>query len=169
MECQFLDGDVLLALDAPAAVASSHDVKCSLARESQLILRPDGGSLVAHCVDAGSNGEAVRRALGGRDLHLFLVLQMERCTFLTRQRQAVQLHLRLAGSLQDELAVITFPPQSQGEFVVFIQACDIHMGTLNGHRHAVLHHLFHLCLHAFVVDGDVLCMAHTAHHDEQYP
>ena len=59
VQCEFLDGEVLLILDAPAAVARGDDVQGSLARQQQFVLGPEGCRLVVGGIFAGSDGECV--------------------------------------------------------------------------------------------------------------
>ncbi len=167
MKCEFFDGNVLLCLDAPASVTRGNDVECSLAGEQQLVLCPDCGCLMVGRVVAGSDGQRVLRALGSHHLHLFLVLQAEWSPLLAGQRQAVEFHFGLTDSLQDELSVVAFACQSEGELVLFVQALDVYIGTVDGHVHTVFCLLFHFCCLAIIADGNVFCMRHTAYKQER--
>ena len=60
---------------------------------------------------ASGDGQRVLCTFRCHDLHLFLVLQPQRCTLLTGQRQVLELHLSLAGSLQHQLSVIALTCQ----------------------------------------------------------
>ena len=120
-------------------------------------------------VRAGRDGQRVLRALSGHNLHLFLVLQRQRSTLLTGQRQSVELHLCLARRLQLELSVVALARQSQRQFVFHVLALDLYFGAVHGHRHAVFHRLCHLCLRSIIADGDILRVTHAAHHEGQHP
>ena len=116
---------------------------------------------------ASGNRECVRRTLGCRHLHLLLVLQVYRRTLLTGQLQTVERHMGLAGGLQNQLSVVAFSLQTQGQLVLFVLALDTYAGTVSTYRHTVLYFLCHLRRRTVIADGDVLSLAYAAHQQGQ--
>ena len=159
-----LYGHVLLRLDAPAAVTRGHNVQHTLARQQQLVLRPDGGRLVVGGVLTGRDGQRVHRALGRLHLHLLLILQTQRRTLLTRQLQSVERHLRLARRLQLQPSVGALTGQTQRQLARLHLALYRHLGAVDLDHHAVLHLLFHLRRSAVEAHADILCSSAAAHH-----
>ena len=115
---------------------------------------------------AGGDGQRVLGVFRSHNLHLLLVLQPQRRTLQTGQRQVVEFHLGLACSLQHQLTVIALTREFERELMTLIQALDFHMSTLDSHFHAVLNLLFDLGRFTFRTDGDVFCMANTTQHQE---
>ena len=162
VEREVFDGNVFFRFDASTTIARCHDVQRSLPREQQFVFRPNGGRLMLGGVYASGDGESVFGSFQSFNLHLFLILQTKWSTLLTGKCQAVEVHFRLAGSLQFELSVVAFARKAERQFVAFVQAFDVHTCAVHGHVHTVFCLVHHFCCSAFVADGDVLCMANAA-------
>ena len=67
------------------------------------------------------------------------------------------------------MSVIALTAQQDGEFVAGVLAFNVYVGTLHGDVYTVFSLLLHLRCGTVVLDGDVFCMAHTAHEEGECP